>query len=145
MCMGSKTIAAPPPPKEEKPIFIRNPYLDEKENKQGISIRSDRASLTVPLETGIGFEGRGGSGVSSGGTRGGGTGTATGFVPARGSGSLTIGPSPNIEPEGSPAQPGNRLPGGSPGRTVEGQPGDNLLPNDPRRLPIDKRRRLIKR
>lgn len=107
MCIGNN----PPPAKaapaaDQKPVFIRNPYLDSKENAQGIASRTDRASLMIPLETGIGFTGRNGTGT---GTDGGAPAGNIGFTKPRSAGSLTIGPSPKMDPRGSLPGPGPDL------------------------------------
>jgi hypothetical protein len=68
MCVGGSPDPAPVQEKREKPVFVRNPYLDD-ENKGNNANRVGRGmlSLAIPLAQSIGFEGRGGA---SSGTRG---------------------------------------------------------------------------
>lgn len=151
MCVASPKAPVAPAAKVEKPVFIRNPYLDEKENKDGVPNRTGRADFLIPLETGIGFEGRGGTAKGTdGGTP---KGNSAVSKPRRAS-DLTIGPGPKIQPgvtggTGQNDLPGfapvenhNRIPNGSPGRTIEGGRGA-LAPNDPRTLTIGQKRQLI--
>ena len=57
MCFGK--VASPEPIKVEKPVFVRNPFLDNPDPNSGSAAGDarNRSSLVIP----IGFEGRGGS------------------------------------------------------------------------------------
>ncbi len=71
MCFGS--IEAPEPIEIEKPVFVRNPFLDDEDTKarSADALRRGRQSLVIPTGTGIGFEGAGGSSAQSAGGAGG--------------------------------------------------------------------------
>ncbi len=61
MCFGK--VEAPEPIEIEKPVFVRNPFLDDEDDKarSADALRRGRSSLVIPSGTGIGFEGAGGS------------------------------------------------------------------------------------
>ncbi len=60
MCFGQ--VSAPEPIKIEKPVFVRNPFLDDDSDARSADAkRRGRSSLVIPSGTGIGFEGAGGS------------------------------------------------------------------------------------
>ena len=61
MCFGK--VDAPEPIKIEKPVFVRNPFLDADEDdaRSANALRRGRSSLVIPTGTGIGFDGPGGS------------------------------------------------------------------------------------
>ncbi len=60
MCFGK--VEAPEPIKIEKPVFVRNPFLDDdtEDVRSADAMRRGRSSLVIPTGTGIGFEGEGG-------------------------------------------------------------------------------------
>ncbi|KKK49894.1 hypothetical protein LCGC14_3130450 [marine sediment metagenome] len=60
MCFGN--VQAPEPIEIEKPVFVRNPFLDDEDTKarSADALRRGRSSLVIPTGTGIGFEGAGG-------------------------------------------------------------------------------------
>ncbi len=65
MCFGQ--VKAPEPIKVEKPVFVRNPFLDNPDGSGADSMRTGRSSLVIPSGTGIGFEGQGGVGGTGAG------------------------------------------------------------------------------
>ena len=67
MCFGQ--VQAPEPIEIEKPVFVRNPFLDDEDTKarSADALRRGRSSLVIPSGTGIGFEGAGGSVEASAG------------------------------------------------------------------------------
>ena len=81
MCFGH--VEAPEPIEIEKPVFVRNPFLDDEDDKAQTAdaLRRGRGSLVIPSRMGIGFEGAGGSveaggagAAGAGGSGGGGSG-----------------------------------------------------------------------
>jgi len=71
MCFGK--VEAPEPIEIEKPVFVRNPFLDDEEQdaRSAQALRRGRSSLVIPSKTGIGFEGGGGSVAAGAGGSGG--------------------------------------------------------------------------
>lgn len=66
------SVDAPEPQviEADKPVTVRNPYLDETDRAVAAAdaLRRGRSSLVIPGNTGIGFAGRGaGGGATSGG------------------------------------------------------------------------------
>lgn len=57
------SVSAPAPVEVEKPVFVRNPYLDEiqQDTKTAAALRRGRSSLVIPANDSIGTAGRGGS------------------------------------------------------------------------------------
>jgi hypothetical protein len=69
--MCSVDAPAPQVIEADKPVTVRNPYLDETDRAvaSADALRRGRSSLVIPTNTGIGFEGRGAGGAgTSGGT-----------------------------------------------------------------------------
>lgn len=67
------SVDAPEPQviEADKPVTVRNPYLDETDKAvaSADALRRGRSSLVIPTARGIGFEGRSGAGsATSGGT-----------------------------------------------------------------------------
>ncbi len=77
MCFPS--VDAPEPIEIEKPVFVRNPFLDEDEQnaRSADALRRGRSSLVIPGGTGIGFEGAGGQSAAVAG----GSGSRAGYGP----------------------------------------------------------------
>ena len=96
MCFGS--VQAPEPIEIEKPVFVRNPFLDDEDTKarSADALRRGRSSLVIPTGTGIGFQGAGGSAAQAAGGAGG---------PSAGGRTIA---GPTRPPRGSPSNP---LPG----------------------------------
>ena len=72
MCFPS--VQTPEPIEVEKPVFVRNPFLDDEDTKarSADALRRGRSSLVIPTGTGIGFQGAGSSSQqSAGGSSGG--------------------------------------------------------------------------
>ena len=91
MCFPS--VKTPEPVEIEKPVFVRNPFLDEDEKsaRSASAIRRGRSSLVIPTGKGIGFSGAEGSveaGAAGGSNAIGGPATSgkpnagPGFIPA---------------------------------------------------------------
>ena len=61
MCFGQ--VDAPEPVEIKKPVFVRNPFLDDEDDKARTAdaMRRGRSSLVIPTGTGIGFSGADGS------------------------------------------------------------------------------------
>lgn len=100
------SVDAPEPQviEADKPVTVRNPYLDETDRAVAAAdaLRRGRSSLVIPGNTGIGFAGRGaGGGATSGGQ-------------AQGNGRGPIGN------RGSRAGGGASTPGAAPGPFIPG-------------------------
>ncbi len=111
MCFGQ--VAAPEPIKIEKPVFVRNPFLDDDDTdaRSADALRRGRSSLVIPSGTGIGFEGAGGSVEAGVG------GTVTSSSRRRGAG--TYGPRGIPAGYGAGTTGGQRYGGSSDNRSYE--------------------------
>ncbi len=109
MCFGK--VTAPEPIEIEKPVFVRNPFLDEDERnaRSADALRKGRSSLVIPGSTGIGFSGDDASAINN--LSGGGRRTGPAPVGGDGTGGSTAGP-------------------GRPDRTVPGKGPPKRRPRD---------------
>ncbi len=84
MCFPS--VKTPEPIKIEKPVYVRNPFLDDEDDKARTAdaMRRGRSSLVIPSGTGIGFEGAGGSVEAGAGGAGGAPISGPGTIPGSG-------------------------------------------------------------
>ena len=113
-------VKAPKPQviEQERPVFARNAYLDDAENSRTGVMRRGRSSLVIPMETGIGFEGRGGvSGRTELGDP-----LMNGRGPGGRSGGTGVYGNPGV------TTPAGRVPGAAPGPTT----GGGAIPIGPR-------------